>query len=299
LASVVFITLGATDETSAMFAALQPYFVPALADPTVSPHIRAKCSVALSLGHFITNNGLDSIDAIMDLFQSIFAGSFLKGNGAIPTHTPEISSLHASALYAWTLLLTIYAPSTALRLAEKNIKRISELLDSPDVDLRIAAGECIAVLHEISCECIEDFEFDEMDLLCDKLKMLATDSQKFRAKKDRRQQRSSFRDILRALEEKEPPNITVKFGRERLIIDSWCRKRQYDAFCYVLKSGMNLHLAENELLRDIFELGSPLSNGEAVFKLTKFEKNMSNIASFKARTKTRGKLRDKRADVLA
>lgn len=229
----------------------------------------------------------------MDLFQSVFSASFFKGNGAIPTHTSEISSLHASALYAWTLLLTIYSPSAALRLAEKHIKRISQLLESPDVDLRIAAGECIAVLHEISRECDDDFEFYQMDSLCDKLRMLATDSQKFRAKKDRRQQRSSFRDILRALEEKESPNITVKFGRERLVIDSWCRKRQYDAICYVLKSGMNLHLgldhisnhfvttflifffvflAENELLRDIFELGAPLSSLDSTAKISKFER---------------------------
>ena len=119
LASVVFITLGATDGTAAIFADLQPHLAPALADASVSAHIRAKCTVALSLGHFITNNGLDSIDAIMDLFQSIFAASFFKGNGAIPTHTTEISSLHASALYAWTLLLTIYTPSTALRSSRK------------------------------------------------------------------------------------------------------------------------------------------------------------------------------------
>jgi len=91
----------------------------------------------------------------------------------------------------------------------------------------------------------------------------------------------------------------MKFGRERLLIDTWCRKRQYDAFCYVLKSGMNLHLAENDLLRDIFELGTPLSSLDySNSKLTKFERNMSNIASCKARTKTRGKLRDKRADIM-
>lgn len=301
LSSVVLITLGATDETSAIFHELESHLISILADNTCAPAVRSKCAVALGLGHFITNNGLDSIESIMDLFQSIFAASFFKGNGAIPTHTNEVSSLHSSALYAWTLLLTIYTPSAALRLAEKHMKRICELLDSPDVELRIAGGECIAVLHEISRECDDDFEFDEMDSLCDKLRMLATDSQKFRAKKDRRQQRSSFRDILRAVEEREPPNIMVKFGRERLVIDSWCRKRQYDAICYVLKSGMNLHLAENELLRDIFELGTPLSSLDSMAnnKQTKFERNMSNIASCKARTKSRGKLRDKRADIMA
>jgi hypothetical protein len=188
----------------------------------------------------------------MGLLQSIFSASYFKGNGAIPNHTVEISALHASSLYAWTLLLTIQTPSAALRLAEKYMKKIAELLDSPDVELRIAAGECIAVLHEIPRESDDDFECDEVDLLCEKLRMLATDSQKFRAKKDRRQQRSSFRDILRAVEEREPPNIMVKFGRERLIIDTWCRKRQYDALCYVLKSGMNLHLGMSSDYYHIF-----------------------------------------------
>jgi len=179
------------------------------------------------------------------------------------------------------------------------MKRISELLDSSDVDLRITAGETIAVLHEVARDCDEDFEVDIMDYLCEKLKLLATDSQKFRAKKDRKQQRSSFRDILKAVEHGEPPSEIVKFGRERLVIDSWCRKRHYDAFCQVLGSGMNLHLTVNELLRDIFELGQPMNNeGGVLPKISKFERHMGNIAAFKARTKTRGKLRDKRADVL-
>ena len=41
---------------------------------------------------------------------------------------------------------------------------------------------------------------DDMDELCFKLRQLATDSHKYRAKKDRKQQRSSFREVLRAVE---------------------------------------------------------------------------------------------------
>jgi hypothetical protein len=148
-----------------------------------------------------------------------------------------------------------------------------QLLDSSDVDVRISSGETIAVLHEIVREADDSFEVDDMDLLCDKLRALATDGQRFRAKKERRQQRSSFRDILRGVEQREPPAMSIKFGRERLIVDSWCRKRQYDAFCDVLKSGMNLHLSENELLREIFELGPALSSLDAnSSKVTKFER---------------------------
>ena len=95
------------------------------------------------------------------------------------------------------------------------------MLDSTDVDLRIGAGEAIALIYEGARQFDEDFGFEvasededgadgnqvavthqteEMDELCDKLRQLATDSHKYRAKKDRKQQRSSFRDILRAVE---------------------------------------------------------------------------------------------------
>lgn len=89
--------------------------------------------------------------------------------------------------------------------------------------MRIGAGEAIALIYEGAREFDEDFGFDlsaeedadddgvqeradtsrqtqEMDDLCSKLRQLATDSHKYRAKKDRKQQRSSFRDILRAIE---------------------------------------------------------------------------------------------------
>ena len=46
----------------------------------------------------------------------------------------------------------------------------------------------------------QEFEGEDIVELCEQLKELATDSNKYRAKKDRRQQRSSFRDILRAVE---------------------------------------------------------------------------------------------------
>ena len=47
---------------------------------------------------------------------------------------------------------------------------------------------------------LQEFEGDYLDDLCATLKQLATDSKKYRAKKDRRQQRSSFRDVLRAVQ---------------------------------------------------------------------------------------------------
>ena len=79
----------------------------------------------------------------------------------------------------------------------------------------------------------QEYEPESLDELIAVLKQLATDSTKSRSKKDRKEQRSSFRDILRTVEDAEPPNEKVKFGQEVLYLDSWDRKLQYEWFAKV------------------------------------------------------------------
>lgn len=81
-----------------------------------------------------------------------------------------------------------------------SLNRLRELLLSPHVDVRISAGEAIAVIFELGREYSEDYEQDWAFDLVDILKDLATDSNKYRAKKDRKVQKASFRDILRYIE---------------------------------------------------------------------------------------------------
>lgn len=51
------------------------------------------------------------------------------------------------------------------------------------------------------CVCVkQDFFYEDMELLTEKLRALATDGNKHRAKVDKRKQRSVFRDVLRAVE---------------------------------------------------------------------------------------------------
>ena len=64
----------------------------------------------------------------------------------------------------------------------------------------MAAGDAIALAYELGRTHDEAFREEESAELCDKLRQLATDSHKYRAKKDRKQQRSSFRDILHFIE---------------------------------------------------------------------------------------------------
>ena len=75
-----------------------------------------------------------------------------------------------------------------------------ELLKSPHLDIRLSAGEALAIIFELGRDFSDDYEQDWSLDLIEILKDLATDSNKYRAKKDRKQQRANFRDILRYIE---------------------------------------------------------------------------------------------------
>ena len=66
--------------------------------------------------------------------------------------------------------------------------------------MRIATGETLALLYELGRELNgEDFRPPNHHNSIELLEMLASDSLKYRAKRDRRVQRSSFRQILAAI----------------------------------------------------------------------------------------------------
>lgn len=298
LAILLGIQLGAGTESEEVFRSLKQVLLHVASDTSATLKARAKCYTALGFCSFIAGAD-DSIHEVMQALEAAFSASYLKGNGAVPNHSPELTALHSNSISAWSLLLTLLSPQRLQTMVESHLYRLPELLESSDVDVRITAGDAIAIFYEVIRESDDSFEGDDIDELCDKLKQLATDSHKYRAKKERKQQRSSFREILKAVENRETPNTQVKFGREVLELDSWCRKRQYDAFCQILGSGMNLHLRENYLLREIFGLGDPIpANGVAAYKISKLERHMVNMAAFKARTIARSKVRDKRAVVI-
>lgn len=303
LAALTCVTLGPSDETELLMREVKAILLTLVNDTTVSPIVKSKIALSLGVITFITDDGTGTnSNLVMESMVNIFSGSFHKGNGVVPTVTPSVSALHTSALNTWTLLLTTCSLDTVLQLSDRWSNKIAQLLDSPDVDLRMSAGEALATIHEILVRWNVDFELDNCDELLEKLRSLATDSSKHRAKRDRRVQRSTFRDVVKLIERDDDGSSMyelVKFGRERLVIESWCKKRQYDSFCSILGPGMNLHLAMNDLLRDIFSLGEPLVDGVGNGtngKVSKFERHMENLAIARARTKVRGKLRDKRAD---
>ena len=299
LISLVCSTIGPEPETDPIFSELNSQLLVLLADPTVSADVRTKCARSIAVCTYVVGVA-GYIEQVMDRLYAIFSASCAKGDGTMPSHTEQIATLHSTCIQGWSLLLTAsnsLAPAIAIELVEDRMDKITELLDSPHLDIKISAGEALAVMCELIKSQNDDVTAEDFDDLCDKLRELMTDTQKSRGKKDLRQQRSSFREILAAIEEDESPSMVIKFGRERLTLNSWFKRRQYDAFCEVFGTGINHHLAENEVMRDIFGLGEVLIHMDLPRAKSSVNSHENSLAD-KNRTKNLRKLRDKRADVI-
>lgn len=307
LSTLLCVQLGIYESAEAVCRDLKNTLTFIASDTSAGTHARSECCWALSMNQFLSGNDAADTIEIAHLLSSIFSGSYLKGNGAIATISSETAALHAAAISAWTLLLTVMTPADVYNLLASDransympsLNKLRELLESPHLDVRLSAGEALAVIFEMGRDYSADYEQEWAFDLVDVLRDLATDSNKYRAKKDRKQQRANFRDILRYIEEDIVPEMHVKFGKEVLYLEGWCARTQYNACCRLLGPGINIHLAENQLLREIFHLGHKVLPVNPTQKTTKLERTLMNAAAFKARTILRNKNRDKRSAALA
>ncbi|CRL07532.1 CLUMA_CG020497, isoform A [Clunio marinus] len=287
---------------------LAPLLQQTALDTSASSDARAKCCLSLALLHFLGGDDVGDLIILCQMFEGIFSGSYLKGDNTPSTANADAGGLHAAALGAWALALTLIPPGDVVSLIQTkqilaSFKNLMGLLQSQHLDVRMTAGEAIALLLESGRAHDEEFLDEYITDLIEMTKLLATDSQKFRAKRDRKQQRATFRDVLHYIEEEISPEIAIQVGngltKEQLTLDTWAVHHQYSCICNALGSGMNIHLLDNEFLRDVFQMGIRLDPDQITTKkLSKNEKRAIQAASFKARTISRGKNRDKRSAVV-
>ncbi|KAG1380929.1 hypothetical protein G6F61_003626 [Rhizopus arrhizus] len=188
------------------------------------------------------------------------------------------------------------------------------LLESSDKDIRIAAGENIALIFEIvhiftstdengeeyseDEDEVEKPEYDNMYELVRTLKDLSVESSKRRAKSDRAEQKSVFRDIVKSVEENIKPVEELKIGGKIILFRGWGKILILNAFRRVLGQGLQHHLKTNMMLKQIFHYSigysrqtidsddsgedeEILSNGEVTpgFTAVEYEKRRSNLMS--------------------
>lgn len=295
--SLLCIQLGSGSEGEEVFHCLKPILISILTDSSAGMTARQSCTTSLGLCCFIAAADVEDLVSCLSVLEGILTLLYSENNGTPPSQ----QGLVCCAIQSWALLLTICPASRIQKTLESHLALLTGALACENVNLRIAAGESLALLYELARDLDEDFFSEDTDSLCVTLKQLATDSNKYRAKTERRKQRSIFRDVLHYIESSECQDETIKFGLEVMYVDSWARRRMYSSFKEALGSGVRHHLQHNEVLRDIFSLGPPLVLDAAAIKASKIsrvEKHMFNSAAFKARTKARNRVRDKRADVL-
>lgn len=291
--SLVIQLRGDADE---IYQELKPVMTVIINDNSASLTARVACAFALGNMCFLAAQAIAEVQAVMEGLEAVY----VKAGEAQ-------ADLATAALSSWSLLATVMPYSVVHDSLVKLCPVFCKLLESPDVDLRITAGEAIAVLYEFIGDDDEDDDEEDsdvekvMDELVPKIQSLSTDSHKYRSKKDRKEQKSSFRDILHTIEEGEEYYEKVKINSmEKLEIDSWAQKKQYQAVCKALASGTNMHLTENELIRGVFNLGAPLPSLSSLKanKPTKSQRQQANQLAFKFRTQSRNKHRDKRSAVI-
>ncbi|XP_056655537.1 interferon-related developmental regulator 1 isoform X2 [Monodelphis domestica] len=272
LACILCVQLGPGIESEEVLKTLGPILKKIICDGTASIQARQACATCFGVCCFIATDDITELYSAMECLENIFTKSYHKEKDTNGICSTPNTVLHISSLLVWTLLLTICPTNEVKKKLEMHLHKLPSLLSCDDVNMRIAAGESLALLFELARETDNDFYYEDMESLTQKLRALATDGNKHRAKVDKRKQRSVFRDVLRAVEERDFPTETVKFGPERMYIDCWVKKQTYDTFKEILGTGMQYHLQSNEFLRNVFELGPPVMLDAATLKTMKISR---------------------------
>jgi len=114
-----------------------------------APQVRAAALRALSMAFFVCTADVSSADVVLDLCEQVCATEFR--NEVVPP------SLRAVALDCWALLSTTIddtylagndVPGNGDGRGLIILPLLSDCLNSTNLDLRCAAGECVALIHE-------------------------------------------------------------------------------------------------------------------------------------------------------
>lgn len=288
IACALCIQLG-EGESLRVFTTLKPILITIINDDTVAPSARGSAALALGLSCFIGAEETEDTAQCLSALKSAFSKKI-----------PSEASHHVSfthALLAWGLLLTVASESVVQEQMEGCISIICKVLENGDLNLRIAAGETVALMFELSREMDYTLATGPINNLYSILRDLANESGRHKGKREKRQQKSSFRDILKSVENGQVPDEVIKFGSEFIRMTSWTWLCRYNRFKEALGSGTNIHLASNMLLREIFGLGIPVAKDLKESKTGKYERQWLNQATNKVRHLSRNQKRDhKHAD---
>lgn len=278
--AILFLSIS-PDDASQIFADVQRELIVAL---NTSKKGSALCLAIASSVQFIPEDVFKSTDAI----RNIISRAFLNGDDSVPVLKLSQIQFITECIDAWKFIIAASSNQSGFgRFIQNEIDTMIDclpgILQQSDVEIRIATGEALSVMYELSREYHgEEWESFENDSeILDALEDLAAGvavgggSVKESAKKERKAQRTSFRHILEYIrDDEDPPITTLTISRQRVVLESFCDLNKYEILCWCFEGGIINHMATNELLRsDVwFGLGAIVPAQTSLDKISKTDK---------------------------
>ncbi|XP_011909892.1 PREDICTED: interferon-related developmental regulator 1 isoform X2 [Cercocebus atys] len=150
LASVLCIQLGPGIESEEILKTLGPILKKIICDGSASIQARQTCATCFGVCCFIATDDITELYSTLECFENIFTKSYLKEKDTTVICSTPNTVLHISSLLAWTLLLTICPINEVKKKLEMHFHKLPSLLSCDDVNMRIAAGESLALLFELA-----------------------------------------------------------------------------------------------------------------------------------------------------
>ncbi|EGT37650.1 hypothetical protein CAEBREN_22763 [Caenorhabditis brenneri] len=262
-----------------------------LMDASRCVSLRTACAVSLAIINRICCSEDEEVSANAKACRFAWANTKVSGSANDVGH----AQLVATSLAAWCII-TLDSDINSINDAVADQPKIATLLSSTQLEVRLAAAETLAFLHEFMQDSRPGFRFPNKDHILNLLGEMVNDSSKKKTKKDKRAQRYAVRDIRSFIaDEDDAPEVRVKIGQQTLCLNSCAIKIFYDLTCDLLHGGLAQHMKNNEVLRDVFDLGPVQLEPEAT--VNKQARLAVHDAADKYRNQARGKQRDKRSVV--
>ncbi|PVU92066.1 hypothetical protein BB560_000822 [Smittium megazygosporum] len=210
---------------------------------TDSAPLKAQIIHTLAFATFISSN--DYVDAV----KIIEMCSKLLRN-----YKSEELTLISTSSYG--LMMNIVAESNidlAMELFEKDYPSHLNMLESQNVNVRIASAENIALMYELITGHQEDFEFDNQFELLEILEQMSKDSTKKHSKKDKSAQKSALRQVVNYLAENISPQSRISVKNQYITFNTWSDHFKLEAFKFTVVNGIHMHFIENPIMDLIFK----------------------------------------------
>jgi hypothetical protein len=244
-----------------------------------SSMVRAASLRALCVANFICSTDDVSTDALLDLTEEVAGTTYRQQT--VP------ASLRAAALDCWALLATtvheFYISGGDENTTGRGLSLLPLILsclgDSSSMELRAAAGQCMALIHEFRLSLGDEdgetaterkygkggwdgsFWEDVVFEIQQRVAELSNQSGHSISKKAKKELRSTFREYSNTISDNESPKETVLFRGGSLELICWKDIVQLQFIRHCLQGGFQIQILTNPTLQIIFGADGAVLNG--------------------------------------